>query len=78
MEDEPAILEVNTVPGFSKMSILPQQLKCAGISIKRNANEGSRTGLAANSSRIFYKRLPTTHLFHAWRAKLEMMTESNR
>lgn len=33
-EDEPAILEVNTVPGFSKMSILPQQLKCAGISIK--------------------------------------------
>jgi D-alanine-D-alanine ligase len=32
--DEPAILEVNGVPGFSKMSILPQQLESAGISIK--------------------------------------------
>jgi len=30
----PAILEVNAVPGFSKMSILPQQLECAGIQIK--------------------------------------------
>ena len=32
--EKPAILEVNTVPGFSKMSILPQQLEEAGISIK--------------------------------------------
>ena len=30
----PAILEVNAVPGFSRMSILPQQLECAGIQIK--------------------------------------------
>ncbi len=30
----PAILEVNTVPGFSKMSILPQQIESAGINIK--------------------------------------------
>ena len=29
----PAILEVNSVPGFSKMSILPQQLECLGIPI---------------------------------------------
>jgi D-alanine-D-alanine ligase len=29
----PAILEINSVPGFSKMSILPQQLESAGISI---------------------------------------------
>ena len=32
--EKPAILEVNTVPGFSKMSILPQQIEAAGISIK--------------------------------------------
>lgn len=32
--EESAILEVNSVPGFSKMSILPQQLQCAGITIK--------------------------------------------
>ena len=33
-ESDPAILEINSVPGFSKMSILPQQLDCEGISIK--------------------------------------------
>lgn len=33
VEGKPYILEVNTVPGFSKVSILPQQLDCAGISI---------------------------------------------
>lgn len=33
-DDKPAILEINSVPGFSKMSILPQQLECAGIPIK--------------------------------------------
>lgn len=32
--DKPAILEVNTVPGFSKVSILPQQLAHAGIAIQ--------------------------------------------
>ena len=31
--NKPAILEVNSVPGFSKMSILPQQLAHCGISI---------------------------------------------
>ena len=31
--DKPAILEVNTVPGFSQMSILPQQLAHEGIKI---------------------------------------------
>ena len=31
--NKPAILEVNTVPGFSKISILPQQLAHCGISI---------------------------------------------
>lgn len=31
---DPAILEINSVPGFSKMSILPQQLEFEGISIK--------------------------------------------
>ncbi len=33
-DSDPAILEINSVPGFSKMSILPQQLECEGISIK--------------------------------------------
>ena len=28
------IIEINTVPGFSKMSILPQQIKASGIEIK--------------------------------------------
>lgn len=32
--DKPAILEINSVPGFSKVSILPQQLAHAGIEIK--------------------------------------------
>ena len=32
--DKPAILEINSVPGFSKMSILPQQLEFAGITAK--------------------------------------------
>ena len=33
-DEIPAILEVNTVPGFSSVSILPQQLAHAGIPIK--------------------------------------------
>ena len=32
--DQIAVLEINSVPGFSKMSILPQQLSEAGISIQ--------------------------------------------
>jgi D-alanine-D-alanine ligase len=31
---EAAILEINSVPGFSKVSLLPQQLAEAGISIE--------------------------------------------
>ena len=30
----PYLLEVNTVPGLTKKSILPQQVKLAGISLK--------------------------------------------
>ena len=32
--DEPYVIEVNTTPGFSPASIVPQMLKCQGISIK--------------------------------------------
>ena len=31
---EPHLLEVNTVPGFTKASILPQQALAAGISLE--------------------------------------------
>jgi len=30
----PYIIEVNTIPGFSKASIVPQMLKCAGITLE--------------------------------------------
>jgi D-alanine-D-alanine ligase len=30
----PYIIEVNTIPGFSKASIVPQMLKCAGIKLE--------------------------------------------
>ena len=33
--DMPAIIEVNSVPGFTKMSLLPQQLDYAGIETKK-------------------------------------------
>jgi D-alanine-D-alanine ligase len=33
-ENRPAILEINSVPGFTKMSLLPQQLAYAGISVR--------------------------------------------
>jgi D-alanine-D-alanine ligase len=33
VNDQPHLVEVNTTPGFSPASIVPQQLKCAGISI---------------------------------------------
>ena len=32
--DIPYFLEINTVPGLTKESILPKQAKCAGISLK--------------------------------------------
>ena len=32
-EEKPYIIEVNTVPGFSEKSIVPQMLKCANINI---------------------------------------------
>jgi len=31
--DEPCVIEVNTTPGFSSASIVPQMLACAGISL---------------------------------------------
>ncbi|PWL37445.1 D-alanine--D-alanine ligase [Flagellimonas aquimarina] len=34
IKDEPYLLEVNTTPGLTKESILPQQAKAAGISLK--------------------------------------------
>lgn len=33
VDGQPHLVEVNTTPGFSSASIVPQQLKCAGISI---------------------------------------------
>ena len=34
VDDTPYVIEVNTIPGFSDASIVPQMLKCAGIEIK--------------------------------------------
>ena len=31
--ENPAVIEINSVPGFTDESILPQQLSCAGIEI---------------------------------------------
>ena len=33
-QNEPYLIEINTVPGFSEESIVPKMLKCAGIDIK--------------------------------------------
>jgi D-alanine-D-alanine ligase len=33
MDGKPFVIEVNTIPGFSKASIVPQMLKCAGIAL---------------------------------------------
>jgi D-alanine-D-alanine ligase len=33
VNDEPYVIEVNTTPGFSSASIVPQMLVCQGISI---------------------------------------------
>ena len=35
VENEPYVIEVNTTPGFSPASIVPQMLKCKGLSIKQ-------------------------------------------
>ena len=32
--NEPYIIEANTVPGLSEESIIPQQAACAGVSLK--------------------------------------------
>ncbi|MEO8932692.1 MAG: D-alanine--D-alanine ligase, partial [Xanthomarina sp.] len=43
-DGEPHLLEVNTVPGLTKASILPQQAEAAGISLEalfENAIESS-------------------------------------
>jgi D-alanine-D-alanine ligase len=34
VKESPHIIEVNTIPGFSKASIVPQMLKCAGIALE--------------------------------------------
>ena len=34
VKESPYIIEVNTIPGFSKASIVPQMLKCAGIALE--------------------------------------------
>jgi len=34
VDGSPNVIEVNTIPGFSEASIVPQMLKCAGIEIK--------------------------------------------
>ncbi len=34
VEDKPFVIEVNTIPGFSEASIVPQMLKCAGIELR--------------------------------------------
>jgi D-alanine-D-alanine ligase len=33
VNDEPYVIEVNTTPGFSSASIVPQMLACHGLSI---------------------------------------------
>jgi D-alanine-D-alanine ligase len=34
VKDEPYVIEVNTTPGFSPASIVPQMIACEGRSIK--------------------------------------------
>ena len=34
VDDKPFVIEVNTIPGFSNESIVPQMLKCAGIEVR--------------------------------------------
>ena len=39
MNDEPFIIEANTVPGLSEESIIPQQAKCSGITLSELFNQ---------------------------------------
>jgi len=39
VDDEPYIIEANTIPGLSEESIIPQQAKCAGISLTQLFNQ---------------------------------------
>ena len=34
VKDEPIVIEVNAIPGFSKASLIPQMLACEKISLK--------------------------------------------
>lgn len=49
VDDVPFVIEVNTTPGFSSASIVPQMLACKGISIQEFWSEiiESETGLSA-------------------------------
>ena len=39
VNDKPILIEANTVPGLTKESIIPQQAKCAGISLSNLFNQ---------------------------------------
>ena len=39
MDNEPYIIEANTVPGLSEESIIPQQARCQGISLSELFNQ---------------------------------------
>jgi len=43
--DEPYVIEVNTTPGFSPASIVPQMIKCEGNTIKEFWREIMETEL---------------------------------
>ena len=38
VNEDPHILETNTVPGFTKQSIVPQQIEAQGLSVKEVIN----------------------------------------
>ena len=50
MDGTPYMLEMNTNPGFSPASILPQQAKIYGISIKDLCGNEVEKALAKNRS----------------------------
>ena len=39
MNDEPYIIEANTVPGLSEESIIPQQAQCSGMTLSELFNQ---------------------------------------
>lgn len=45
INDEPHFLEINTVPGLTEASILPQQANCAGISLSELFSNAIETAL---------------------------------